>query len=149
MTEPGRLGSKGLFLVDIDGTVALRRTGPNERGPYDWHRVGEDLPNEAVITVVQALAVAGHRIIYLSGRSDACRAATNAWLAGHVGIQGEALLMRADGDRRRDTVVKRELYRRHVRPIGPVTAVLDDRASVVAMWRGLGLTVLQVAEGNF
>lgn len=42
-----------------------------------------------------------------------------------------------------------ELYERYVQPIGSVTAVLDDRARVVAMWRALGLTVLQVAEGNF
>ncbi|WP_026416471.1 hypothetical protein [Actinomadura oligospora] len=54
--------TRGLFLVDIDGTVALRRPGPDERAPHDWHRVGEDLPNQPVITVVQALAASGHRI---------------------------------------------------------------------------------------
>ncbi|GAA1563311.1 NIF family HAD-type phosphatase [Actinomadura kijaniata] len=140
---------RGLFLVDIDGTVALRGTGPGARTPYDWARVGEDAPNPPVIAVVRALAAAGHRVIYLSGRSDACRDATRAWIAEHVGVPGEALLMRADGDRRRDTVVKRELYERRIAPVGPVTAVLEDRASVVAMWRRLGLTVLQVAEGNF
>ncbi|MFC5181167.1 phosphatase domain-containing protein [Actinomadura harenae] len=141
--------SRGLFLVDIDGTVALRRPGPRERAPYDWHRVGEDLPNAPVITVVQALAAAGHGIIYVTGRSDACRASTRAWLAEHVAVPGEALLMRKDGDRRRDTTVKSELYKRHVRPNEQVTAVLEDRATVVAMWRGLGLTVLQVADGDF
>ncbi|MEV5571806.1 hypothetical protein AB0L06_17285 [Spirillospora sp. NPDC052269] len=149
MTPTKPPAGRGLFLVDIDGTVALRRPGPDERAPYDWHRVGEDVPNAPVITVVQALAAAGHRIIYVTGRSDACRTATRAWLAEHVAVPGEALLMRMDGDRRRDTTVKSELYKRHVRPYDQVTAVLEDRATVVAMWRGLGLTVLQVADGDF
>jgi hypothetical protein len=30
-----------------------------------------------------------------------------------------------------------------------VVAVFDDRDQVVRMWRSLGLTVFQVAEGNF
>jgi hypothetical protein len=140
----------GVFLVDIDGTVAIRdEASPGCRGPFDWARVGEDLPNGPVITVVRALAAAGYRIIYLSGRSDECRAATGMWIAEHVGVPGEALLMRRKGDHRPDQVVKRELYRRLVKPQYEVIAVLDDRAKVVRMWRGLGLTVLQVAEGNF
>lgn len=40
-----------VWLVDIDGTVALR----GERGPFDWDRVGEDKPNGPVIAVVRAL----------------------------------------------------------------------------------------------
>lgn len=147
LAEPAAPGH--LYMVDIDGTVAIRdETRPDVRSPFDWARVGEDLPNLPVITVVQALDQAGHRIIYLSGRSSECRTATSAWLAAHVGVPGEALLMRTAGDYRPDTVVKRALYRQFVAP-QPVTAVLDDRASVVAMWRDLGLTVFQVAEGDF
>lgn len=140
----------GVFLVDLDGTVALRdETVPGCRSPYDWSRVGEDLPNTPVITVVQALATAGHRIVYMSGRSEECRAATGAWIAQHIGVAGEALHMRAHRDHRPDDVVKRELYERHIKPRYTLTAVLDDRAKVVRMWRELGLTVLQVADGDF
>ncbi|WP_205718520.1 hypothetical protein [Actinomadura sp. WMMA1423] len=147
LAEPAAPGQ--LYLVDVDGTVALRdETRPDVRSPFDWARVGEDLPNRPVISIVQALDAAGHRIIYVSGRSCECRTSTGAWLAEHVGVPGEALLMRTAGDYRRDTIVKRELYERFVVP-KRVTAVLDDRASVVAMWRELGLTVLQCAEGAF
>ncbi|GAA2070265.1 polynucleotide kinase [Actinomadura alba] len=140
----------GAFLVDVDGTVALRNeTAPGCRSPYDWARVGEDLPNSPVITVVQALAAAGHHIVYMSGRSEECRAATKVWIAEHVGVPGEALHMRARGDHRPDHIVKRELYRRRVKPRYDVTGVFDDRAKVVRMWRNLGLTVLQVADGDF
>jgi hypothetical protein len=69
--------------------------------------------------------------------------------APHIGVAGEALHMRGRGDHRPDQVVKRELYERRVRPRYTVTAVLDDRAKVVRMWRELGLTVLQVADGDF
>ena len=142
--------SREVFLVDLDGTVALRdETAPGVRRFFDWHRVGEDHPNPPVISVVRALDRAGHRIIYVSGRSEEARAGTSVWIAEHIGVPGEALLMRADGDVRPDQVVKRKLYERHVAPRYTVTAVLDDRAKVVAMWRRLGLTVLQVAEGDF
>jgi hypothetical protein len=57
--------------------------------------------------------------------------------------------MRAAGDTRADAVVKRELFDAHIRDRYAVTAVFDDRDSVVAMWRGLGLTVFQVAYGAF
>ncbi|WP_433233757.1 hypothetical protein [Actinomadura nitritigenes] len=140
----------GLFLVDLDGTVALRQSAVDVRSPYDWDRVGEDVPHTPIVLIVQALAAAGHRIIYLSGRSEECRAATGAWIAAHIGVPGEALLMRPAKDHRADHIVKRELHERYVKPVGPVTAVLDDRATVVRMWRhDLGLTVLQVAEGDF
>lgn len=139
-----------VFLVDIDGTVALRdEDSPKCRGPFDWRRVGEDIPNEPVIAVVRAIAAAGHPIIYMSGRSEECRAATSVWIAEHVRVPGVALLMRPRGDSRPDDVVKRLLYRRMIKPNYEVVAVLDDRDRVVRMWRDLGLTVLQVAEGDF
>lgn len=148
--EPEPRPSGEVYIVDLDGTVALRdETQLGVRRFFDWHRVGEDIPNRPVISVVQALDNAGHLIIYMSGRSEVCRAATGMWIAEHIGVAGEALHMRAAGDYRADEIVKRELYVRHVAPRHAVTAVLDDRAKVVRMWRDLGLTVMQVADGDF
>ena len=59
------------------------------------------------------------------------------------------LFMRADGDYRADSIVKEEIYHDKIEPVYNVLLVLDDRDSVVKMWRSLGLTCLQVAEGNF
>jgi predicted kinase len=132
-------------LVDIDGTVALF----NGRNPYDMTRVHEDLPNVAVITAVRAMHAAGHRIVYCSGRTDDCRTATERWLETHVGVPYDALHMRVTGDGRRDSVVKAEIFDREIRARYRVVGVFDDRAQVVRMWRELGLTVFQVAEGNF
>lgn len=132
------------WIVDIDGTLAIR----GERGPFDWERVGEDMPNDAVLMVVRALVNDGYLIVYLSGRMEQCREATVNWLGQH-GLDGTRLHMRPDDDYRPDQVLKRQIYRTRIRDKYDVAGVIDDRARVVAMWRSLGLTCLQVAEGNF
>lgn len=132
-------------LVDVDGTVALMRT----RGPFDWHAVATDEPNLPVIAVVRALADAGHRIVFMSGRDGVCRDETAAWLNEHVTADFD-LHMRAPGDNRKDAIVKRELFDTHIAGRFHVVAVLDDRDQVVRMWRDeLGLTCMQVAPGAF
>lgn len=147
-----RKAMRAAVIVDIDGTLALMGKGiEGRRGPHDLHRVGEDDPNEPVIDLVRDFRAVGYRIIFMSGRDEKCRAATESWLLHHVAAEpGEPLFMRDRGDNRDDAVVKRELYERHVAPYWAVRYVLDDRDRVVRMWRGeLGLTVLQVAEGDF
>lgn len=139
------VGAPKAVIVDVDGTVALMGT----RSPFDETRVHEDRPNLPVIAAVRAMHIAGYRVVFLSGRTDACRDATAAWLIEHVFGVVEALHMRPVGDYRKDSVVKSELFDRHVRDHFDVVGVFDDRAAVVRMWRSIGLTVFHVAEGNF
>ncbi|MER5702643.1 AAA family ATPase [Micromonospora sp. NPDC002296] len=134
-----------IVLVDIDGTVALHVS----RSPYDMTRVAEDVPNEAVIAAVRAMHAAGYGVVFCSGRDAAARADTVTWLARHVRVPYLALHLRAVGDSRRDAVVKREIYEREIEGRYRVVGVFDDRMQVVRMWRSLGLTVFQVAEGDF
>ena len=134
-----------IVLVDIDGTVALNVS----RSPYDMTRVSEDVPNEAVIAAVRAMHAAGHGVIFCSGRDASARTDTEAWLARHVKVPYLALHLRAIGDQRKDAIVKQEIYEREIRDRYRVVGVFDDRMQVVRMWRSLGLTVFQVAEGDF
>lgn len=134
-------------IVDIDGTLATRVT---DRSPYDWQRVGEDAPVAAVVTTVRALHAAGLTILVMSGRDEECRAQTESWLLHHLGVEYDLLLMRRAKDNRRDDVVKRELFERHVADRYEVAFTIDDREQVVRMWREeLGLVCFQVAPGNF
>ncbi|MBM2621260.1 AAA family ATPase [Actinoplanes sp. LDG1-06] len=133
------------ILVDIDGTVALM----NGRRPYDWDRVGEDSPNPAVIAAVRAMHAAGNAIVFCSGRDEAARSETEAWLDLYVDVPYEALFMRPAGDNRKDAVVKREIFENEISERWRIAGVFDDRQQVVRMWRELGLTVFQVAEGDF
>ncbi|WP_327034191.1 AAA family ATPase [Micromonospora ureilytica] len=139
-TEPPEI-----VLVDIDGTVALAVS----RSPYDMTRVGQDQPNTAVIAAVRAMHAAGYGVVFCSGRDASARAATEAWLARHVRVPYLGLHLRAVGDSRKDSIVKREIYDREIRDRYRVAGVFDDRVQVVQMWRSLGLTVFQVADGDF
>lgn len=57
--------------------------------------------------------------------------------------------MRKSGDMRKDSIVKREMFDEHIRGRYNVNFVLDDRNQVVELWRSMGLTCLQVADGDF
>lgn len=135
-----------VVIVDIDGTLALR-TG--DRSPFDWGRVGEDAPNPPVVDLVRMINAAGrHQVILMSGRDEVCRPQTEAWLLDN-GIPWAELHMRPARNNQKDSIVKEALYHQHVEAHSEVAFVLDDRDQVVKMWRGLGLTVFQVAEGDF
>lgn len=132
------------ILVDIDGTLAKM----TKRGPFDWARVGEDEPVERIVELVNLYWSAGKAIIVMSGRDSVCREQTIEWLNKHE-VPFDALFMRQAGDVRKDNIVKHELFWAHVAPWYNVQAVIDDRNQVVKMWREIGLTCLQVAEGDF
>lgn len=148
-TEPDA-PRRRVFLVDLDGTTALM----NGRSPYDETRVGEDSPNEPVIETVKALIERGLTPIYMSGRTEGCREATESWLVKHIGlwharVGGVRLLMRKVGDQRPDWQVKLELFNTHVRKDCAVVLAIDDRTQVVKLWRRLGIVCLQAADGDF
>lgn len=138
---------KDCLIVDIDGTVAKF----NGRGPYDWNKVDTDNPNWPVIEFVESYKFANPdvEIIFMSGRDSVCRDLTERWLDFYIKIPYYHLFMRPQGDMRKDSIVKLELYDKHIRGKYNCKAVLDDRAQVVKVWRELGLTCLQVADGEF
>jgi hypothetical protein len=57
--------------------------------------------------------------------------------------------MREEGNNEKDSIVKRRLFEDNIRGKYYIEYVLDDRNQVVDMWRNMGLTCLQVAEGDF
>jgi uncharacterized HAD superfamily protein len=133
-----------VVLVDIDGTVAHRC----DRGPYEYDKVGTDFPDSAVIEVVNCLWKSSKTIIYITGREDSCYEETYKWLVENCPPFSK-LYMRKTGDYRKDSEVKKEIYENHIKDKFNVLCVLDDRQSVVDMWRDLGLKCLQVNYGDF
>ena len=69
----------------------------------------------------------------------------------HRSAFGLPILYRRDSDTRHDTKVKPELLDEYLRqhPDYKVAVILEDCNSMVAKWRELGYTCLQVAEGDF
>lgn len=131
------------IIVDMDGTLSLL----NGRNPFDASTCDRDLPNMPVLETVYRWQRHAH-VIIVSGRTDDCETQTRLWLENH-GVNYTAIHMRKTGDQHKDSVVKEEIYRQHIKGKYNVKLVLDDRQQVVDMWRSLGLTVFQVAEGNF
>jgi hypothetical protein len=140
-------GLPSAIICDLDGTLADFKT-KGHRGPYDGTKCDEDDLVRVVYELINIYSSLGSNIIYLSGREDCYRPQTDSFLRKYNCPKGQ-LLMRATGDHRKDAIVKRELFDANVRGRFNVEFVLDDRDQVVKMWRGLGLTCFQVAEGNF
>lgn len=136
------------IICDLDGTLALL----GKRSPYDTARATEDLLNLPVANVIEVYAnqkAFDVRLILISGREERYRDITEAWLAKHGVANYEALYLRPSGDRRKDYIVKGEVYERDIKDKYDVLFVLEDRDQVVRMWRDLGLTCFQVAYGDF
>lgn len=134
-------------IVDLDGTLCLIREGNR----YDASRCEEDVRNDAVMHVLMRF-YDSCEIIFMSGRSDKYRSETERWLQKNVrqeGLYKYSLHMRAEGDVRKDCIVKQELFEKHVKGQFNVLFCLDDRGQVVRLWRSLGLNCFQVADGNF
>ena len=100
--------------------------------------------------MVKGLQGSGCHILFTSGRSDECRSLTLDWLSDsfHGWVCGDefTLLMRAEHDNRKDTIIKREIFDKHISGRYKIEVVLDDRPCVCRMWRDLGLNVVQVGN---
>jgi predicted kinase len=148
-------GKPKAIIVDIDGTVALMN---GKRGPYEWDKVAGDDVNGSIYRLLEMVVMDRIRsrelgqepvqIIMVSGRDGSCYEETKNWLDGHE-INHDQLFLRPAGDTRKDYVIKKEIFNTHIRDHYDVQFVLDDRNQTVEMWRSLGLTCLQVADGNF
>jgi predicted kinase len=144
------------IIVDIDGTLAHM----NGRSPYDYSKVLTDSVDPLVREMVAKFRDDSYfdspqtYVIIVSGRPDTCMDDTKIWLSTHQ-IKYDELHMRdhtrvdENGNHVKDTVIKKEIYDKWIKDRYNVRFVLDDRNSVVEMWRSLGLKVLQVAEGDF
>lgn len=141
--HPGDSGLPHAVLFDLDGTLALH---DNRRGPFEWHRVGEDDINPLVVKLAELFAL-DHTILVVSGRDAVCRSETIKWLNDN-NIHFDALYMRPEGDTRKDYVVKLEILEEIKTKYFPALCV-DDRQQVVDAYRSVGLPVWQVARGDF
>jgi arsenate reductase-like glutaredoxin family protein len=125
-------------IVDIDGTLANHE---GVRGPFQWHKVHLDRPYEVIVKWVRNLSPE-YRVFIVSGRDGSSRKSTEEWLRKHD-IEYEKLYMRRARDFRKDTIVKKEILDQILRtvPKESIAFVIDDRPSVVEMWRENGLRV--------
>lgn len=133
------------IICDLDGTLALLN-----RNPYDAKDCDiKDLPNIPVVETVNLYYKNNYSIIFCSGREDKYESETKRFIEKYLPDIKYQLFMRITGDNRKDSIIKEEMFRSNIENKYYVTFIMDDRQSVVDMWRSLGLTVFQVAPGDF
>ncbi len=152
------------IIFDIDGTLAdvSHRRHHVAGGKREWDqffdKMVDDPPLADVCFLAEALADWAFydpdqlKLFVFSGRPETHRAQTMQWLYDNVpALMGntEAVLMRAAGDYRPDTEVKREMLHGIQGQGYNVRLVIDDRPSVIEMWKSEGLTVLAHDSGEW
>ena len=167
---------KKTVIFDLDGTLAnvdvRRKKSFKPDGKMDWDVFFDPLnvlrldePNTPVIKMAQLFAHNGFKIVIFSGRNDRSFHTTKTWLIRN-GVPHDLLVMRPDKFKEDswpiangnpatkemkfmpDEILKKKMLDTFV-DIDDVFLVVDDRNKVVKMWRDLGLTVFQVANGDF
>lgn len=150
------------YIFDIDGTLAdcshrlhlLPRGGGGGGIIQSWDAFyaacKDDKPIENVVHICRTLQAHAIPVLLLTGRPHKAGKDTLLWLADNqLWTAPSDLYMRADGDHRPDYIVKREIYEREIKDKYDIIAVFEDRDQCVQMWRGLGMTCLQVANGGY
>lgn len=134
------------YIFDLDGTLAKM----SDRSPYEWEKVGQDKVNVPVAIILNCIRrIPKYKVFVMSGRDGSCLELSKQWLQAN-GIEYDDIFMRAAGDSRKDSIIKRELYEQHIKGKYYVAGWFDDRDQVVAMVRDeLNLPCFQVDWGNF
>lgn len=140
-------------IFDLDGTIVdcQHRRVHITGGKKDWdtffQSMTEDTPNYPVYDLYKL--VRQHLpIVICTARSEDYSDLTQRWL-DKFGVTYSAIYFRPKNDYRADYVVKREMYDRLTSDGWEPKFVVDDRKSVVDVWRDAGLCCLQCAPGDF
>lgn len=146
-----------IVICDIDGTIAdtawrthFVKKAPGEK--KDWKSFFENMVNDPVREDVRAMLIdyynKGMTVIFLSGRPDNYKPHTLKWLEDNHLSFAFTVMMRRAGDSRDDTIVKKEILDTYFKDKSKIKAVLDDRPSVIRMWKENGLNVIDVGNGE-
>ena len=144
------------YIFDIDGTIAdcSHRLHFIAGEHKDWDAFYTACKNDRAIPdtvmLLKMLSIFNCDILFITGRPEYTREQTRQWLLNVVDYNTDPRIkMRKDGDHRPDYVAKREIYEQEIKDKYDVVGVFEDRDSCVKMWRELGLTCFQVADGSY
>lgn len=143
------------IILDRDGTLASCHNAPASRSNQEWQEYNAALPFDRPVPLVVGLLRSirpGVVRIMVSGRAEGDwpgdrrrRFAMQDWIAKHQ-LPIDFLFMREGGDKRVDAIVKEEILNRDILPhFDPVVAV-DDRPSVLEVWKKYGIHTIAVTN---
>lgn len=119
------------IICDIDGTLAIA----NGRNYYD--ESDESLLEDRVNPVIKNLLIMyylnKYNIIFVTGRRN--KVSTFKWIEKNIPeLKQFRLYSRQEDDKRKDSIIKKEIYENRVKNRFFVEFVIDDRLSVIKTW---------------
>ncbi len=145
---------KEVIIVDMDGTLTNceHRLHYIESEDKDWTSFHDnmhlDKVNQWCRRIIESFDAQGVGAVIVTGRAKSYHLKTCEWLDKN-NIPYLELYMRSDEDQREDAQIKKDIFLQSVSKKWKPIFVLDDRKSVVQMWRDLGLICLQPDWGDF
>lgn len=143
------------IIFDRDGTLASCPLRPDDRANASWAAFNAAMVFDPVVPHIAGLLRAvrpGVARIMVSGRAAGDHPGDRRrlfqmrdWVVKHD-LPIDHLFMREGGDFRRDSDVKHEILHRDILPRFDVRFAIDDRDSVVQVWRDHGIPVLHVTD---
>ena len=148
------------IIIDIDGTISNldHRLYHIRKQPRDYNSffaaMTEDTPIQDTLWLIDLLITAYYEepdfvFFICTGRPEDYRRQTEEWLreyAMRLRNVVNNIFMRPSKDFRKDSIIKNEMRQKIEGKGFNIRVVLEDRQSVVDMWRENGITCLQVNQ---
>jgi len=144
------------IIVDIDGTLANVQEYLGDLQDHQNERqldkfideVADAPPYLWCLNMINLYHKNDYQIIFVTARNTKYKIQTEEWLNKTLPKDIIYLLyMRERGDLRDDPICKKEIYYKNIEPEFDIEFALDDRPSVIQMWREINIPGLQVSEG--
>ena len=137
-------------IVDMDGTLCDVSTVLHLQAKSDgftaFHQgCAQCPPHLAVVEWCIGHHSRGHEILVVTGRDDWTRQLTLQWLSQHLPVPIAGLHMRADGDFRSNTDLKRDIQSVLALEYD-IRAAIDDDPEIVELWLKVGIPAAMVLE---
>lgn len=133
------------IICDLDGTLCLY----GDKNPYDRDFENDELNYPVYLVLRQWLNNNANKvIIFFSGRNEKFRKQTELFLTKHFNTSEYLLYMRPEKDQRKDTIIKEEMFDKHIFNKFYVDFVIDDRKQVKKLWEKLGIFVFDVNQND-
>ena len=146
------------ILVDLDGTLVASEHRPVEMyrksdGKIDYDAWNNDCPGDGIhwwcAELVTAMSKAGYMIVFLTARgsNQHNRMLTENWLRTHLSWEVEWVLhMGPYTTDKTDYDNKRDQYFNEIAPLYDILFAVDDKSSVIKIWRDIGLPALHCKD---
>jgi len=146
-----------IIIFDLDGTLCNVEhrlhfiQGDNKDWSGFYQECINDTVNKPVVEIYEIFSdKPPYQIWVFTGRGEEVRGLTIQWFKSQELWLPDRLIMRPEGDYRKDTELKSAWLSKYFeKPQEQILMVFEDRDQVVKMYREHGIACFQVAEGAF